>query len=250
MSDKKLYGSPAIGERLKELLEEWKETQDSLAQKISNETGEKVSRATVAKWISGDRDIPASDLAAICKCYNVSANYLLFGVGHTLSIDPDVSAAVKYTGLSEESLFIIADLAENTYTHVEWNGNNSFTRTECDNAPLLNRFILHGMEKILSELQDYSDIALDAKKFLQNARNFLSSPYSNSTAARSMAVDGKFLLKNFRFQSLSLGETSKSVGDAIFEAEKIRSDLQSVIDELNSYSYNKIKNELEGSETK
>ncbi len=244
MGDKKIYGSPAIGERLKELLEEWEETQDSLAQKISNETGEKVSRATVAKWISGDRDIPASDLAAICKCYDISANYLLFGVGHTLSIDPDITAAVKFTGLSEDSLDIIADIAKNIYPHFEWNGKE-LIKTEYDNAPLINNFIWYGMEKILGELQDYSNIVIEAENYIKNAENYLNSPYSKPTASRTITYDGKSLLKRLRFQSLSLGETAREAGDNVFRLDQIMDNLKKVVKELEDYEIHQLQQKLE-----
>ena len=244
MGDKKIYGSPAIGERLKDLLEEWEETQDSLAQKISNETGEKVSRATVAKWISGDRDIPASDLVAICKCYNVSANYLLFGVGHTLSIDPDVTAAVKYTGLSEESLFLIAEITKNTYPHFEWNGNISI-KTEYDNAPLIDKFIMYGMEKILNELQDYSNIVIEAENYIKNAENYLNSPYSEPTASLSLAYNGQSIVKRLRFQSLSLGEAAREAGDNVFRLDQIMDDLKKTVKELQDYEMHQLQQKPE-----
>lgn len=72
-------------------------TQEEIAAKVGT------SRQNVGNWLSGKGRPDILMLTKIAKAYNVSADYLL-GLTDIKSVNADLSAACKYTGLSEEAV--------------------------------------------------------------------------------------------------------------------------------------------------
>ena len=77
------------------------ETQEEISRKINT------TRQNVGKLLSGQTLPNALLLKSICKAYGVSADYLL-GFTKTITQNEDISAFVKYTGLSENTVEILA----------------------------------------------------------------------------------------------------------------------------------------------
>ena len=225
-SDKrKKYGDQEIGKRLAKLLKETAESQNDLVAALSDISGEKIDRSLISKWISGERAIDkVSQLLALCEHFNVSADYLLFGEGHAKSIDPDVTAAMKFTGLSEEALNFLSVVTRESYEHFQVIHDlpeNRVVRKTYSIKPLIDDFICKGIEKITEELQNYSLIKIEAEKQIQDTKNYLQSPYSNPTALRWQIHWCKKIADDLRLQSLSFGDICKSVGESVFDTERI-----------------------------
>ncbi len=60
-----------IGERIRELRQEFKLTQADLAQKIG------ISQAGIAKWETGDRDPSTDCVILLAKFFDVTTDFLL-----------------------------------------------------------------------------------------------------------------------------------------------------------------------------
>ena len=171
MSDKKLYGDTGIGERIAALLEENHESQEDLTAALREITGEKIDRSLISKWISGERAVTkVSHLTALCEHFDASANYLLFGQGHSLSIDPDVSSAMKFTGLSEESLSALSLVANEIYFYNEFKKPNQIIQEGHENAPLIDSLICKGISSIVNELQAYANLKRDIEKYIEKQK--------------------------------------------------------------------------------
>lgn len=101
------YDSP-FAARLRKLLADTKTTQPMLAEAIG------VSRQAIGQWKDGNTLPDVVALGRIAEYFNVSADYLL-GLSDVKSIDPDkqINIACEYTGLSEESVTILHDTAQN-----------------------------------------------------------------------------------------------------------------------------------------
>lgn len=122
--------------------------------------------STFAKYVNeGDETIPGIDkLFIIAEYYNVSTDYLL-GREKSRTTDTDQQAAIKYTGLSEESINTLQELSreldindeekneilqkQNTFTQSLLNGNSS--------APPLSE---EDQEKYLSIIQHDQNIRI------------------------------------------------------------------------------------------
>lgn len=83
--------------RFRELCYQSGKTQDALADLFG------VSRPTLAGWLIGKSTPSINALIRIAQHFNVSADYLL-GLSDIASPDVSVSAAAKYTGLSEKAV--------------------------------------------------------------------------------------------------------------------------------------------------
>lgn len=92
-------------ERILKLRESKGLTQAELAKKLSelSTDGKSVSREMVNLWEKGSRDLKTSQIIIICKFFNVTADYLL-GLSDCMSVESDVQAACKVTGLSEKAI--------------------------------------------------------------------------------------------------------------------------------------------------
>jgi len=88
----------SVGQRLMELREQHKMTQDELGAKL------RVPRSTVAKWENGAQDFKSETIVRLCAILGVSADYLLLGVSAE-AID-----VYQKTGLVDSSLDALADL--------------------------------------------------------------------------------------------------------------------------------------------
>ena len=95
-----------IGERIKQL--RGKERQELFAERFG------VSRSTILRYESGYRDPDASFIIALCREYNVSANWLLFGEGYKNvgpTYDNSNSASAEFAN-DEELLISILEAIE------------------------------------------------------------------------------------------------------------------------------------------
>lgn len=63
----------------------------------------KVSRQTLGFWLKGERTPDMDYLVKISKALNMSIDYLV-GIAPSNSLDADVQSAVRYTGLTEETI--------------------------------------------------------------------------------------------------------------------------------------------------
>lgn len=88
------YNSP-LAKRLRELCEG--KTQQEIAD------GAGITRQNLGKFLSGETKPDVDTLEKLAKYFNVSADYLL-GRSNVHSIDPNLEAACKYTGLSEKAV--------------------------------------------------------------------------------------------------------------------------------------------------
>lgn len=89
--------SKVLGQRLIKLRETKKMTQVELAKDLG------ITRSSLSLYELGERTINTDVLYDIAKYFNVSADYLI-GLSDTQSLDTDLQAVCKYTGLSEESI--------------------------------------------------------------------------------------------------------------------------------------------------
>lgn len=95
-------------ERILKLRESKGLTQAELAKKLSelSTDGKSVSREMVNLWEKGSRDLKTSQIIIICKFFNVTADYLL-GLSDCMSVESDVQAACKVTGIEEKAIMEI-----------------------------------------------------------------------------------------------------------------------------------------------
>lgn len=80
-------------------------TQQEVADKIG------VSRQNVGRWLLGDTTPDINTLGKIADAYNVSTDYLLGRTG-IRNVEPDLIAAIKYTGLSDDTINALSSLIE------------------------------------------------------------------------------------------------------------------------------------------
>ncbi len=84
-------------ERLGDLVNDRKISQERLAEAVG------IKRQTVASYISGRTKPDTEIIFRIAEFFNVSADYLL-GLSDIPTIDPDINAAAKLTGLTSDSI--------------------------------------------------------------------------------------------------------------------------------------------------
>ena len=89
---------------LRELMKEHNVTQKVLAEVIE------MRPQTVSLYIGGQSVPDINTLYKIAEYFNVSADWLIGRPGSSMRVDADVTAAIKYTGLSENALKMLHDL--------------------------------------------------------------------------------------------------------------------------------------------
>lgn len=88
---------------------------EEFAKRLSESSGKKYTRSSINNWESGYR-IKDEDIVNICKCFNVSADSLLFkGAISFRSDDQRIVDASDYTGLSHKALSLLRHLHEMNY---------------------------------------------------------------------------------------------------------------------------------------
>lgn len=83
--------------RFQKLIDNSGKTRPTIAKELGCDT------STITKHYNGDRGITTDYLIKYAKYFNVSADYLL-GLSNAKSINPEMQAASKYTGLNDESI--------------------------------------------------------------------------------------------------------------------------------------------------
>lgn len=83
-------------------------TQDDIASEFQKETGVKMDRSNVSRWISGTRHPSIMQIIALCKLFNCSFEYLC-GIKEKKRDD---EAAERFTGLSKESVHYLRGLKQ------------------------------------------------------------------------------------------------------------------------------------------
>lgn len=86
-----------IGKRIATAIADKNVTQKELAEHLN------VKPNVISEFCKGGRVPNAEQIIKIADFFNISADYLL-GRSEIKTIDPDMQAAIKYTGLSEEAL--------------------------------------------------------------------------------------------------------------------------------------------------
>ena len=86
--------------RFQKLIDNSGKTRPTIAKELGCDT------STITKHYNGDRGITTDYLIKYAKYFNVSADYLL-GLSNAKSINPEMQAASKYTGLNDDSLFML-----------------------------------------------------------------------------------------------------------------------------------------------
>lgn len=109
---------------LKKLRKDRNATQKEVSQAIG------ADQQTLRRYESGERKPDTEMLLRIAKYYNVSADYLL-GLSENSTVEPDMKAAVKCTGLSEKSIEKLKGI-----THFEFDNS-----VNTENANIIDMFI-------------------------------------------------------------------------------------------------------------
>lgn len=122
---------------LKKLRKDRNATQKEVSQAIG------ADQQTLRRYESGERKPDTEMLLRIAKYYNVSADYLL-GLSENSTVEPDMKAAVKCTGLSEKSIEKLKRI-----NHFNADGSENPDKSFID---ILDRFI---QSKYFSELIVY-----------------------------------------------------------------------------------------------
>lgn len=83
---------------------------EAFAAKLTESSGKKYSRSSVNNWEQG-QGIKGEDIVNICKCFQVSADSLLFrGPLKHRSDEQTIVDAAAFTGLSHKALTVLHDL--------------------------------------------------------------------------------------------------------------------------------------------
>ncbi len=77
--------------------------QTHLQAKIFEQSGKTLQRQTISLYMNGQSKPDTERLTLICRALDVSADYLL-GISEQESIDPEINAICKYTGLSKDGV--------------------------------------------------------------------------------------------------------------------------------------------------
>lgn len=94
-----------FGKRLNEIMEEKGISASELAKKLG------ISRQAVDNYRNAVSDPPISKLLKIADIFCVSVDWLLGRDGAVKSVKPDLAAAAKYTGLTEDACRILSEYA-------------------------------------------------------------------------------------------------------------------------------------------
>lgn len=96
-----------FSQKLKNLLDEHKETQKSLADYIAEVTGESITRQSVGQWCLGNTYPSLKIVPIIAEFFDVSTDYLLTDTD--IKTNETTTAAIcQYTGLSQTSVDILS----------------------------------------------------------------------------------------------------------------------------------------------
>lgn len=95
----------SFGKRLNEIMEEKGVSASELAKKLG------ISRQAVDNYRNAVSDPPISKLLKIADIFCVSVDWLLGRDGAVKSMEPDLAAAAKYTGLSETACRTLSEYA-------------------------------------------------------------------------------------------------------------------------------------------
>lgn len=90
--------------RIRGLIDDSGLTREQIALKLGIDT------STVTKYYNGDRKLTIEAIKRFSSSFNVSTDYLL-GLTDVKSTDIDISSICNYTGLTEEALFFLSDVA-------------------------------------------------------------------------------------------------------------------------------------------
>lgn len=92
-----------LGLRIGKLRDEKGWSQDELSKQLETVSGEQISREKIKNWENNERQIKASDIIILSKCFGVSSDYFLGLTEHRL-IEGNCREAAEYTGLSESAV--------------------------------------------------------------------------------------------------------------------------------------------------
>lgn len=102
------YNAP-FAVRLRKLIHDKNITQDVLAQQINK------SRQTVSQYVNGESEPVYTTLVKIADFFQVSTDYLL-GRTNTKSVSGTEQAVIAYTGLSEDNVRTLHEMAQHSHT--------------------------------------------------------------------------------------------------------------------------------------
>ena len=94
--------------KLRGLFENRKKTHRELAEYIEKVTGESVTRQAVGQWCNGNTCPNLKTVPIIAKFFDVSCDYLLTET-EIKTTNADLTAACKYTGLSQRAVIKLAE---------------------------------------------------------------------------------------------------------------------------------------------
>lgn len=152
-------------------------TGEQFAERLTEYTGEKYTRSDVNNWES-DYRIKDRDLINICKCFNVSADSLLFdGPNKYLSNDQNTINAANHTGLSQKAISVLHELHDlgfdlNSLSFLL--EKTTFYRTVLGSLGAALRYL----EKPDAEIFDLSEEELAIAEQISNKGFLISEPHS------------------------------------------------------------------------
>jgi len=143
--------------RLRELMD----GRDAKTEDLANAVG--IGSSAVRMWYTGYARPDIDKIPAICKFYEVSADWLL-GLSETQSIDIELRDICKKTGLSEQALFIMMRNSNNL--NHDGVPNSHASATAAEQLWLINHLIEY--EETLNVLADNANLYVNIKKAADN----------------------------------------------------------------------------------
>jgi len=160
--------------RLRELMD----GREAKTEELANAVG--IGSSAVRMWYTGYARPDIEKIPAICKFYNVSADWLL-GISETQSVDIEMRDICEKTGLSANALFNLMRYSENQNHGMPPNSNVSATAAE--RLWFINNLIED--EETLNTLADNANLCVNIRKAIEN---FELPEYDGTSATTLMQL--------------------------------------------------------------
>lgn len=230
----KNYGDYAIGSRIRDLREAKGITQEELADKIKEITGEKLGRSAVKNWEIGHRAINSTHISALCDCLDVTSDEILKG------IKPENKDIVAYSGLTEKALEVLHNSKAEVLDIISVLLENGQLVRLAKHLNQIKRF----SSALSNSLKDGADPLpdIDLSDFPNIPKDDAPSyPYDE-------AIDDD--LRDLRLEIFDLASFVSQLPDELYRTEQLISDAKSVLlehgESFANYSKSRLHKKEEG----